>query len=98
MGPNLTFGSGALIVPENRRSNLLKVVATAAEDKKFIFVPQVVLTAWWREWSKHRSHILRSVRVDALTDAQAKASGEALGSPAARDKETPPSLPRGAPL
>ena len=64
MGPNLTFDSGALIALENRRANLLKIVTTATVDDKLIFVPQVVLTEWWRGWSKSRSEILRAVRVE----------------------------------
>lgn len=80
MGPNLTFDSGALIALESRRANLLKIVTTATADDKIIFVPQVVLTEWWRGWSKPRAEILRSVRVDPLTDAQAKAAGEALAA------------------
>ncbi len=80
MGPNLTFDSGALIALESRRANLLKVVATAAEDDKLIFVPQVVIVEWWRGWTKTRSQILRSVRVDPLTDAQARVAGEALAA------------------
>ena len=80
MGPNLTFDSGALIALESRRANLLKVVATATADDKLIFVPQVVITEWWRGPSKQRFQILRSVRVDPLTDMQAKAAGEALAS------------------
>ncbi len=86
MGPNLTFDSGALIAFEGRRANLLKVVATATEDEKLIFIPQVVLTEWWRGWTKTRSQILRSVRVDPLTDAQAKVAGEALAA-LGEDKE-----------
>jgi predicted nucleic acid-binding protein len=78
MGPNLTFDSGALIALENRRANLLKVVTAATTDDKLIFVPQVVLAEWWRGWSKTRAYILRSVRVDPLTDTQAKAAGDAL--------------------
>lgn len=78
MGPNLTFDTGALIALESRRANLLKVVATATEDGKLISVPQIVLAEWWRGWTKERSQILRSVRVDPLTDGQAKAAGEAL--------------------
>ncbi|WP_434044273.1 MULTISPECIES: PIN domain-containing protein [Sorangium] len=80
MGPNLTFDSGALISLKNRRANLPRVVAAATADDKFIFVPQVVLAEWWRGWSKTRAAILRSVRVDPLTDAQAKAAGEALAT------------------
>ncbi|WP_438008379.1 PIN domain-containing protein [Sorangium sp. So ce321] len=80
MGPNLTFDSGALIALEGRRANLLRIVATATADDKLIFVPQVVLAEWWRGWSKHRAEILRSVRLDPLTDAQAKAAGEALAA------------------
>lgn len=32
--------------------NIIKVVATAAEDEKVISVPQIVLAEWWRGWSK----------------------------------------------
>jgi predicted nucleic acid-binding protein len=80
MGPNLTFDTGALFALENNRANIVKVVAAAAEDDKLIFVPQAVLAEWWRGWSKARSRILRSVRIDPLTDAQAKAAGEALAA------------------
>lgn len=78
MGPNLTFDTGALIAFENRRANLLKLIATATEDGKIISVPQIVLAEWWRGWSKERALTLRSVRVDPLTDRQAQAAGEAL--------------------
>ena len=80
MGPNLTFDTGALIAFESRRANLLKIIATATEDGKIISVPQIVLAEWWRGWSRERALILRSVRVDPLTDRQAQAAGEALAS------------------
>ncbi|MGK4002132.1 hypothetical protein WMF31_05875 [Sorangium sp. So ce1036] len=78
MGPNLTFDTGALFALESRRANLLRVIATATEDGKIISIPQIVLAEWWRGWSKERGKILRSMRIDPLTDRQAQAAGEAL--------------------
>lgn len=78
MAPNLTFDTGALIAWERKQQSITKVVALATEEKRRIYVPEVVIAEWWRGYGKRSSTILRAVTVDHLTTRQAKAAGEVL--------------------
>lgn len=80
MGGSITFDTGALIALEGGRANVQRVLTTATANGVIIFVPQVVLAEWWRGGNSHCSTILAAVRVDPLTDIQAKLAGAALAA------------------
>lgn len=77
----LTFDTGALIGLERRRHAMRAVYATAVGHQVPITVPAVVVAEWWRAGlhEKERAAILRSVRVEPLTDYVARLAGIALG-------------------
>lgn len=77
----LTFDTGALIGLERRRHAMRAVYATAVAHQVPITVPAVVVAEWWRAGlhEKERTMILRSVRVEPLTDHVARLAGVALG-------------------
>jgi predicted nucleic acid-binding protein len=79
--PGITFDTGALIGLERRHHAMRKVYATAVTNGVPITVPAVVVTEWWRAGlrEKERAAILRSVRVEPLTDYAARLAGVALG-------------------
>ena len=79
--PGITFDTGALIGLERRHHAMRKVYATAITNGVPITVPAVVVTEWWRAGlrEKERATILRSVRVEPLTDYAARLAGVALG-------------------
>lgn len=77
----LTFDTGALIGLERRHHAMRKVYATAIANGVPITVPAVVVAEWWRAGlrEKERAMILRSVRVEPVTDHVARMAGVALG-------------------
>lgn len=77
----LTFDTGALIGLERRRHAMRAVYATAIAHQVPITVPAVVVAEWWRAGvhEKERATILRSVRVEPLTDYVARLAGIAVG-------------------
>ena len=77
----LTFDTGALIGLERRRHAMRVVYATAVANLMPITVPAVVIAEWWRAGvrEKERALILRSVRIEPLTDHVARLAGVAVG-------------------
>jgi predicted nucleic acid-binding protein len=77
----LTFDTGALIGLERRRHAMRAVYATAVAHHVTITVPAAVVAEWWRAGvhEKERAMILRSVRVEPLTDYVARLAGVAVG-------------------
>jgi predicted nucleic acid-binding protein len=76
----LTFDTGALIGLERARHPMRKVYDTAVTSDVWITVPSVVVAEWWRAGAKEkeRAQILRSVRVEPLSDLVARLAGVAL--------------------
>jgi predicted nucleic acid-binding protein len=76
----LTFDTGALIGLERARHHMRKVYDTAVTCGVPITVPSVVVAEWWRAGvkEKERAQILRSVRVEAISDEVARLAGAAL--------------------
>ena len=76
----LTFDTGALIGLERSRHRLRKVYDTAVSCDVLITVPAVVVAEWWRSGfkEKERAQILRSLRVEPVTDLIARLAGVAL--------------------
>jgi predicted nucleic acid-binding protein len=77
----LTFDTGALIGLERKRHAMREVYAAAVAHHVPITVPAVVIAEWWRAGvrEKERATILRSVRVEPLTDYVARLAGVAVG-------------------
>ena len=77
----LTFDTGALVGLERRRHAMRAVYAAAVRHHVPITVPAVVVAEWWRAGlhEKERAAILRSVRVEPLTDYIARLAGIAVG-------------------
>lgn len=77
----LTFDTGALIGLERRRHAMRAVYATAVAHAVPMTVPAAVITEWWRGGvrEKERAIILRSLRVEPLTDYIARLAGVAVG-------------------
>jgi predicted nucleic acid-binding protein len=74
----LTFDTGALIALERRSYRARTIVKRAAERQLPITVPTAVLTEWWRGRTDVADAIVDMVRVERLSEAIAKAAGEAL--------------------
>jgi hypothetical protein len=76
----LTFDTGALIGLERSRQLMRKVYDTAISNDVPIVVPAVVIAEWWRTGTrtKLRAELLRSMRVEPLTDSIARLAGAAL--------------------
>lgn len=77
----LTFDTGALIGLERHRHAMRGVYATAITHHVPITVPAIVIAEWWRAGlhEKERATILRSVRVEPLSDYVARLAGVAVG-------------------
>lgn len=77
----LTFDTGALIGLERRRHAMRAVYIAAVTHLVPITVPAVVVAEWWRAGmhEKERATILRSIRVEPLSDYVARLAGVALG-------------------
>lgn len=76
----LTFDTGALIALERRRQRMRDVLERALQRDQRITVPADVVGEWWRGRSEVRELILESVDVEPLSEALAKAAGEALAA------------------
>ena len=76
----LTFDTGALIGLERSRQLMRKVYDTAIANNVPIVVPAVVVAEWWRIGAREklRAELLRSMRVEPLTDGVARLAGAAL--------------------
>jgi hypothetical protein len=76
----LTFDTGALIGLERARHLMRRVYDTAVSNDIPITVPAVVVAEWWRAGvkEKDRARILRSVRVEPVSDLIARIAGVAL--------------------
>lgn len=77
----LTFDTGALIGLERRRHAMRAVYATAIAHRVPITVSAIVIAEWWRAGlrEKERGAILRSLRVEPVTDYVARLAGVAVG-------------------
>lgn len=78
MSIGFTFDTGALIALERGDHRMRVVMRLARADGVRIVVPTVVLGEWWRGRSKLRDAIVGSVQIEPLSEALAKAAGEAL--------------------
>lgn len=76
----ITFDTGALIALERRRVRARQVMERAMERNLAVTVPADVLAEWWRGRTDVRDAILACVDVEPLSEALAKAAGEALGA------------------
>ncbi len=76
----LTFDTGALIGLERARHRMRKVYDTAVSCEVPITVSTVVVAEWWRAGAKEkeRAQILRSVRVEPVSELVARLAGIAL--------------------
>ena len=74
----LTFDTGALIALERRHPRMKDIFDRAIASDQPITVPADVVGEWWRGRTDLRVGILASVAVESLTEALAKAAGEAL--------------------
>jgi len=78
MGRGLTFDTGALIAIEARRARIKQVLAAARTLAVPITIPTVVVAEWWRGQKGPVARILDGVIIEPLTEAIARAAGEAL--------------------
>ena len=78
MGHGLTFDTGALIAIEARRARIKQILAAARTLAVPITVPTVVVAEWWRGQKGPVARILDGVIIEPLTEAIARAAGEAL--------------------
>jgi predicted nucleic acid-binding protein len=76
----ITFDTGALIALERRRRRVKEILEWALAQKQPITVPADVVGEWWRGRTDLRERILECVDVEPLTEALAKAAGEALAA------------------
>lgn len=76
----LTFDTGALIGLERSRHSMRKVYDTAMTRDVPVVVPAVVVAEWWRAGvrEKKRALVLRSMRVEPLSDHMARMAGVVL--------------------
>ena len=74
----LTFDTGMLISLERRKQRAWEIYRRAQERRAPMTIPAPVLGEWWRGRTELRQAIVRSVRVEPLTDAIAMLAGEAL--------------------
>ena len=77
-GQGLTFDTGMLVALERRKQRAWEIYRRAHERRAPITVPAPVLGEWWRGRTQLRQSIVRSVRVEPLTETIAKLAGEAL--------------------
>ena len=76
----ITFDTGALIALERRSQRMWKRFKAARAERFTITVPSAVITEWWRGRNDIREDVLRSLRVEPLSDALARVAGEALAA------------------
>src|SRR5687767_6003850 len=77
----LTFDTGALIGLERERHRMRKVYHTAIVHHVPIVVPTIVVAEWWRTGARverFRAALLRSLRIEPLTEPLARLAGAAL--------------------
>ncbi len=76
----LTFDTGALIGLERSRHLMRKVYDTAIMRDVPIVIPTVVVAEWWRSGlrEKARALLLRSMRIEPLSDQMARTAGVVL--------------------
>ena len=78
------FDTGALIGAERGDRRPLDYVGLVQKGRAEIVTPIVCIVEWWRGRTDRREALLRSVRVEPLPLAAAKAAGAALGALKAR--------------
>ena len=78
MDRGLTFDTGALVAIEARRARIRQVLAAARTLAVPITIPTVVVAEWWRGQKGPVARILDGVIIEPLTEAIARAAGEAL--------------------
>jgi predicted nucleic acid-binding protein len=76
----LTFDTGMLISLERRKQRAWEVYRRAQERHVAVTIPAPVLGEWWRGPTELRQAIVRSVRVEPLTEGIAMLAGEALAA------------------
>jgi hypothetical protein len=76
----LTFDTGMLVALERRKQRAWEIYRRANERSATVTIPAPVLGEWWRGRTGLREAIVRSVRVEPLTEAIAMLAGEALAS------------------
>lgn len=72
------FDTGALIGAERGDARAMSYVGLVALGRAEIVTPTVCVVEWWRGRTDRRDRLLRSVIVEALPLAAAKAAGVAL--------------------
>ena len=75
----LTFDTGVLIALERRNQRAWHVYDEARSRKVPITVPTGVIAEWWRGRTDAREHVRSGLVVEQLSEALARAAGEALG-------------------
>ena len=84
MTPRFVFDTGALIGAERGDKRPLDYIALVEKGRAEVVTPIVCIVEWWRGRTDRREALLRSVRVEPLPLAVAKAAGVALGTLGAR--------------
>jgi hypothetical protein len=79
-GQGLTFDTGMLISLERRKQRAWEIYRRAQERRVPIVIPAPVLGEWWRGQTELRQAIVRSVRIEPLTERVAMLAGEALAA------------------
>jgi predicted nucleic acid-binding protein len=74
------FDTGALIGAERGDRRPLDYIALVERGRAEIVTPVVCILEWWRGRTDRREALLRSIRVEPLPLAVAKAAGVALGT------------------
>ena len=73
-----TLDTGVLVALERRHQRAWAVYRRLHERGAPLTVPAPVVGEWWRGRSDIRENILRSLRVEPLTERVARLAGEAL--------------------
>jgi predicted nucleic acid-binding protein len=79
MTPRFVFDTGALIGAERGDKRPLDYVAMVHSGRAELVTPVVCVIEWWRGRTDVRDALLRTVVVEPLPVAAAKAAGLALG-------------------
>ena len=78
MGQGLTFDTGMLPALERRKQRAWEIYRRARERRAPMTIPAPVLGEWWRGRTDLREAMVRSVRVEPLTEVIAMLAGNAL--------------------
>lgn len=78
MTVGLTLDTGALVALERRHDRALRLLRAAVARRRRVTVPVAVIAEWWRGRTDIREEIRRSVLVEAMDEALARAAGEAI--------------------